>query len=130
MCSSDLSIQDSFAQVPDMNHTDSPPVKVDGHGITDPDRVMVEESTDEHATVPVPVSTPEPAPQAAAVPEEPPAVALAAPVAPPHHAVVHAAHAQVSAHPVDKKAEEFRGRVVKLRDEVDQLNRRLDNIEK
>ena len=57
-------------------------------------------------------------------------MAVAAPVAPPHHAVVHAAHAQVSAHPVDKKTEEFRGRVVKLRDEVDKLNHRLDDIKK
>jgi hypothetical protein len=38
--------------------------------------------------------------------------------------------AQVTATLADKKAEEFRGRVVKLRDEVDQLNHRLDEFKK
>jgi hypothetical protein len=123
-------IQDSFAQVPDMNHTDSPPVKVDGHGITDPARVVVEDSPAEHAEVSIPVAVPETAPAAPVEVEKPHEVAEAAPVVAPPVVAVRAEPTQVRAHPVDKKSEEFRGRVVKLRDEVDQLNRRLDDIKK
>ena len=38
--------------------------------------------------------------------------------------------AQVEASVADKRREEFVGRVVKLREEVDQLNQRLDRLEK
>ena len=124
------SIQDSFATTPAMTHSESTPVKIEGHGITDPDRVLVEESPpDPLAEVLVPhasqaadvtenLQEPAPAPVAA--------VAQAAPGATPSRA----APPQVTSHLADKKAEEFRGRVVKLRDEVDKLNHRLDEIKK
>ena len=125
------SFHDRFATTPSMTQPDSPPLKVDGHGITDPDRVIVEDIPDPLADVQVPVGEPE-APTDHVLSEEvvtspvqavAPADALAT-------TPIRAEPAQVKAHLVDKKAEEFRGRVVKLRDEVDQLNRRLDEIEK
>ena len=114
-----------------MTHTESAPVKVDGHGITDPSRVVVEEVPDKRNEVQVPVTPTPPAPvQADAQKEETVQTAPVAMAAAPVTPVVHATSAQVSAQLADKKAEEFRGRVVKLRDEVDQLNRRLDEIKK
>ena len=123
------SMHDHFATTPLMTHTESSPAQVDGHGITDPDRVIVESSPDPLGNVPVPhgaaelaVPLPEPEEALLAVVEDLPQPAVSAQAL--------SAPAQVTAHLVDKKAEEFRGRVVKLRDEVDQLNRRLDEFKK
>lgn len=123
------SIQDSFAQVPDMTHTESAPVKVDGHGITDPSRVIVEEVSVHRADVPR-LPAVEPVFDPAAPHHEEADHALVHAAAAPAAAMVQVESAQVSAQLADKKIEEFRGRVVKLRDEVDQLNRRLDEIKK
>ncbi len=123
------SIQDSFVTTPHMTHSESTPVKVDGHGITDPDSVIVENSPGARVHVPVPHDEPEAPNPLPADEEEHLPVAEDLPLA-PVSAPEHPAVAQVTAHLVDKKAEEFRGRVVKLRDEVDQLNRRLDEFKK
>jgi hypothetical protein len=123
------SIQDSFVTIPTMTHTESTPVKVDGHGITDPDRVILESSPDPLGKVLVPVAQPEAHEPLPALEEAPLATAAAA-LPPVVSAMEHVAATQVTGHVVDKKAEEFRGRVVKLRDEVDQLNRRLDEFKK
>lgn len=123
------SMHDHFATTPLMTHTESSPAKVDGHGITDPDRVIMESSPDPLGNVSVPHGAAE-----LAVPLPEPEETLLADVEdlpqPAVSAQALSAPAQVTAHLVDKKAEEFRGRVVKLRDEVDQLNRRLDEFKK
>jgi hypothetical protein len=136
-------IQDTHAQLPDMTHTSDATVAIDSDRITDPERVLVEGSMPERTHVDVPVAEPlapqaehepvaeqhEASPVAASPVEEAPAVVAQAAV---ETAATEASVevAQVTSHLSDKKAEEFRGRVVKLRDEVDQLNRRLDEIEK
>lgn len=123
------SIHDSFVTTPVMKHTESSPVKVDGHGITDPDSVIVESSPDPLGKVLVPHAQPEVSDPLSGQDEDLLAVAEDL-TPPPVSALQHTVSAQVTAHLVDKKAEEFRGRVVKLRDEVDQLNRRLDEFKK
>ena len=136
-------IQDTHVKLPDMTHTSDATVAIDSDRITDPERVLVEGATPERAHVDVPVAEPlapqaehepvaeqhEASPVAASPVEEAPAVVAQAAV---ETAATEASVevAQVTSHLSDKKAEEFRGRVVKLRDEVDQLNRRLDEIEK
>lgn len=135
-------LQDTHAKLPDMTPTSDATVAIDSDRITDPERVLVEGSSQERARVEVPEAAPampvvaheaaaegEPAPVHAAPAEPVPTVALA-PAVETASAVPRVEAAQVTSHLADKKAEEFRGRVVKLRDEVDQLNRRLDEIEK
>jgi len=123
------SLHDSFATTPDMTNTESSPVKVDGHGITDPDRVIVDGSPEVLNTVPVPRAEPQ-VPDTPPAPQEPHLAAAAVGLSPAVSAPKPTSPAQVTATLADKKAEEFRGRVVKLRDEVDQLNHRLDEFKK
>jgi hypothetical protein len=59
----------------------------------------------------------------------PPAPSLPSEVLPEHHSET-ADVPQVAASLVDTRREEFAGRVVKLREEVDHLNQRLDRLEK
>jgi hypothetical protein len=62
--------------------------------------------------------------------EAPPTTPTTSPDVLPQHHSETADVPQVAASLVDTRREEFAGRVVKLREEVDHLNQRLDRLEK
>jgi hypothetical protein len=121
---------DTHAELPDMTNTAGSHVSIEDERITDPQRVVVDDSHGDPPIVAVPAA--DSAHQAEDVLEgsqDEDAGAVASETQ-TMATTLSESPAQVSSHLSDKKAEEFRGRVVKLRDEVDQLNRRLDEIEK
>ena len=133
-------LQDTHAGLPDMTTSPDAIVSLDAERVATPSRAVVDDAHD-RPIVSIPPAEleddAEVAVEEALVDEEPHSVAEESMVAQAHDQPdeppmvhEHAPLAQVSGYLSDKKAEEFRGRVVKLRDEVDQLNRRLDEIEK
>lgn len=134
-------LQDTHAGLPDMTNSPDATDSLDAECAAAPSRAVVDEGHDrpivsvppaeleEDADVAVLEALVEDEQQSPAVAESLIAQAHDQPDEPPM-AHEQAPLAQVSGYLSDKKTEEFRGRVVKLREEVDQLNRRLDEIEK
>lgn len=135
------SMTDSHASLPPEPVAEPNQVAVPTETITDPSRVILEAGDvvrvppgpefppDEPTVEDLPQEGAATAPEQAALNSEP----LAMPVSPPHkadaEAITEVLSPQVAEVFVDKWQQEFRGRVVKLREEVDALNVRLDRLE-